>query len=413
MTLTRRQFHALSAATVVAPTFAASRQDAPIRVALIGMGVRMRGMMRRDFTKNGFETVCVCDVEEQRAIDAKKNVDEIQGSDVAVYSRHEDAIESEGVDAVVIATPDHWHANQIIDAARAGKHVYCEKPLTQTLRESQLCIEAVNGAGVVFQTGSQQRTEFGAKFINAAERVRAGMLGQILTVHVGVGDPARPCDLPAETPDASLDWDRWLGPAPARPYHSELSPRGVHGHFPAWRRYQEYAGGGLADMGAHHFDIAQWCLGRDGDGPIEWHPPTTAGAKRGAMAIYEDGVRLIHGGRSGLTIVGTKGVLNVDRGRIDSSPANLLTDPLPEGAEVLPRPKGHALDWLAAIRGESDSTSCPVEVGTSSVAICQLFNLVYRHGRSFHWDPANWRFTNSEDNQFLDVPRRIEYPLPG
>ena len=176
------------------------------------------------------------------------------------------------IDAVCIATPEHWHAIPAIEAMKAGKDVYCEKPLTLTLAEAKRCIDVARKYKRVFQTGSQQRSNVFGPFREAVEIIRSGRLGKIQTVTVGVGGPSKWCDLPAEELEPGLDWDLWLGPAPMRPYNSILSPRGVHKHFPDWRSYREYAGGGHSDMGAHHYDIAQWCLGMDESGPVEIIP---------------------------------------------------------------------------------------------------------------------------------------------
>ena len=413
----RRDFHRGAASAALAatlPTFGSRRSDPPVvRLAVIGPGKRGMNLMRGAFLGNGFQVVAVCDVDKNRLEAAKALADERQpNSKCFATTRHEVAMDRGDVDAVVIATPDHWHAHQILDAAKRHKHIYCEKPLTLTLREAQLVIPAVQKAGVVFQTGSQQRTEFGQKFVRACELIRNGRLGKVMTVHVGVGDPPVACALDAEDVESGLDWNRWLGAAPMRPYHSDLSPRGVHKHYPSWRRYWEYAGGGLADMGAHHFDIAMWALGRDGSGPVAVHPPHVKGATTGASVVFDDGVRIVHGGRSGATFVGTEGVLAVDRGRIGAEPQKLLEDPLADDAALLPRRKSHAQDWLQAIHG-GDPTTCPVEVGAGSVAICHLLNVAYRLRRSLRWDPVNWRFLDdAEANALCDYQRRDSFELP-
>ena len=126
---------------------------------------------------------------------------------------------------------------------------------------------------MVFQTGSQQRSEFGGHFRKAVEYVWNGRIGKLKTIRIGVGEPAVPCDLPTQDIPKGTDWDTGLGPAPERGYHEELCPKGVHKHFPAWRKYREYAGGQIADMGAHHFDIAQWALKMDGSGPTQIDSP--------------------------------------------------------------------------------------------------------------------------------------------
>lgn len=415
--LTRRDFHrgaATAALTAALPSFGTLSNDPPIvRLAVIGPGKRGMNLMRRAFLGNGFQVVAVCDVDKNR-LEAAKALAEKQQPNTTCFTTtsHVEAMDHPDVDAVVIATPDHWHTHQILDAAKRQKHIYCEKPLTLTLREAQQVIPAVNKAGVAFQTGSQQRTEFGQKFVQASELIRNGRLGEVMTVHVGVGDPPIACTLGAEEMEPGLDWDRWLGPAPMRAFHSDLSPRGVHAHYPSWRRYWEYAGGGLADMGAHHFDIALWALGRDGSGPVEVHPPHVADATTGASVVFDDGVRIVHGGRSGATFVGTKGVLSVDRDRIGTEPTKLLEEPLAEDATLLPRRASHAKDWLQAIHS-GNPTTCPVEVGASSVAICHLLNVAYRLRRELRWDPKNWRFLNDDEaNALCDYQRREGYELP-
>ena len=124
--------------------------------------------------------------------------------------------------------------------------------------------------------------------------------------------------------EPGLDWDRWLGPAPKRPYNSTLSPRGVHDHFPAWRSYREYSGGGMTDWGAHHFDIAQWGLGMDESGPVEIIPPEDEKSEKGVTFVYDNGVKLIHGGPGGACFIGEKGVILVNRGRLESHPQQAL-----------------------------------------------------------------------------------------
>ncbi|MCP3916800.1 MAG: Gfo/Idh/MocA family oxidoreductase [bacterium] len=415
---TRRQFLA-SAAALTAPavwTTPVRAQDgaAPadaIHIGVIGTGIRGRNLLPRFLDNAGYRVVAVCDVDATRRADAKRRVDEKYASrDCVPYLDYRELLTRADIDAVVIATPDHWHALQIVDACRAGKDVYCEKPLTLTLRESQVVIEAARAHDCIFQTGSQQRTEFGHKFVKAVEYVRAGRIGRVLNVNVGVGSAPRWCDLEPEELEPQLDWNRWLGPAPERPYNSVLSPRGVHGHYPQWRRYREYSGGHLADMGAHHFDIVQWALGADNKGPVRVVPPSDPSAERGAALVYADGTRLTHGGPSGATFIGTAGMIHVDRGRILSVPGKILEEELGESDESLPRMQNHQSDWLEAMRNRARPT-CDVEVGARSVAICQLMNIAYWHGRELTWNPTTWRFVEDHANAWLDYERRAGFEL--
>ena len=153
------------------------------------------------------------------------------------------------------------------------------------------------------------------EFRVASELARNGAIGKIKWIECSFGDPGIPCDLPEEPMEPGLDWNRWVGPAPMRPYNSILSPRGIHDHFPDWRNYREFGGGMVTDWGAHHLDIAQWALGMDESGPVKAIPPKDRKAKRGAQLIYEDGVRVIHKNGFGVDMFGTEGRIQVNRGR--------------------------------------------------------------------------------------------------
>ena len=393
---------------------AAIPPDEQVRLGVIGMGIRGRNLLRGSFFPHpGFRVLAVCDVDGNRLEDARRMVEEEQGEvSCTAYVDHRELLGRDDIDAVVIATPDHWHANQILDACAAGKDCYCEKPLTLTLREAQVVIEAVRRRDLVFQTGSQQRSEYEHRFVTACELVRNGRIGQVLNVNVGVAESPVWCTLPAEELEPGLDWDRWLGPAPERPYHSDLSPRGVHGHYPTWRSYREYSGGYLADMGAHHFDIAQWALRADTSGPVRVVPPVDSTWMYGASLVYADGTRLTHGGPNGTTFIGTDGLIHVDRGRLVSVPGNILETPLGEDDERLPRHANHATDWYECIRTRKRPI-CDVEVGARSVAVCHLMNIAYWERRELAWDPAAWTFgDDAAANAYLDYERRSGFGLP-
>ena len=427
--VTRRRFVAGAGAAVAAPMILTGRPWAmaqpaaaggaeveandSIPIALIGAGIRGRNMLRNAYLRDdNFRVVAVCDVDTTRREHYQNFVNEHYGNeDCAAYIDFHELLAREDLDAVVIATPDHWHANMILHACNAGKDIYCEKPLTLSLHEGKTVIEAVRKHNIVFQTGSQQRTEFGHKFVRACELVRSGKIGEVMSVNVGVREAPVWCELPEEAMEPGLDWDRWQGPVAARPYNSELSPRGVHNHYPRWRAYRDYCGGYLADMGAHHFDIAQWGLGKDGTGPVRIVPPQNPGQKHGAELVYADGVRLIHGGLSGTTFVGQNGVLAVDRGRINSVPGNILDTELGENDTTLPRHSGHANNWADCIHSREDPI-CSVEGGAGSAAICQLMNIAYFLGKEVGWDPENWRFDDEEANALMDYERREGYELP-
>ncbi|HOA51599.1 MAG: Gfo/Idh/MocA family oxidoreductase [Thermogutta sp.] len=426
--MTRREMVKLSAVGLTVPTIIArtalgsEERLAPserLTLGFIGMGKQNQYHLNAFLGMKDVHVVAVCDVDTTRRNFSRDKVNAKYGNeDCAAYNDYRELIARKDIDAVVIATPDHWHTHPIVDACKAKKHIYCEKPLTLTIAEAKLCIEVVNKYGVVFQTGSQQRS--GREFRTACEAVRNGRIGKIKQVYASVGGPSKWCDLPEEPMEPGLDWNLWLGQAPMRPYNSILSPRGMHDHFPAWRAYREYSGGGMTDWGAHHFDIAQWGLGMDDSGPVEIIPPEQPEKGTGVRFIYENGVELIHGGyegRGGVNFVGTDGVIYVDRGKLQSWPEEVVKEPLKESEKVrLYESPGHHRDWLNAIR-ENRQPICPVEVGARSVTVCHLGNLAYWTGKRLKWDPKNWRFVEpTEANEWLDgirrEPRRDPWQLP-
>ena len=322
-------------------------------------------------------------------------------------------IAREDIDAVLIATPDHWHAIPVIEACKAAKDVYCEKPLTLTIGEAQRCIQAVRKHKRVLQTGSQQRSSVFGPFRKACEFVRSGRIGKIKRVTVGVGGPSKWCDLPGEKLEPGLDWNLWLGPAPKRAYNSILSARGgISKPWPQWRRYREYSGGGQTDIGAHHYDIAQWGLGMDGSGPVEIIPPKDPSQGKGVKYVYANGVEMIHGGPSGITFHGTDGKLRIDRGHLSATPADAIKTPLSDKEVHLYKSPGHHRDWLNCIRNRKRPVA-DVEIGARSVTVCHLGNLAYWHGRKLKWDPKNWKFIGDDKaNEWLDYDRRDPWQLP-
>ncbi|MHC4377501.1 MAG: Gfo/Idh/MocA family protein [Planctomycetota bacterium] len=393
---------------------ASTRANNTIGLGVIGTGKRVFNLMGQLLGREDLRIVSVCDVDTTRREHVRAQVNDHYGNtDCTGFNDHREVLSQANVDAVLIATPDHWHAHQIIDACHAGKDIYCEKPLTLNLHEAHQVLRAVRRHDRVFQTGSQQRTEYGHKFAQAVEYVLNGRIGRLLNVNVGVGNPSTWCDLAEEEMEAGLDWDRWLGPAPERPFNAVLSPRGVHSHYPMWRLYREYSGGMMTDFGAHHFDIAQWGLDADQSGPVEIIPPQDDSDDRGAVLRYANGVEVIHGGPNGITFVGTDGLIHVDRGRLEAVPGNLFDEPLGEDAIRLPRPANHLTDWMDCIRSRQRPV-CDVEVGARSVAVCHLANLSYWNRRELRWDPTTWQFLGDEEaNGWRDYERRAGYELPS
>src|SRR5262245_61687815 len=227
--LTRRTFLKSAAIAAAAPTVfvkpaSAVAANEKLGLGFIGMGGMARGHLENVLGRQEVEVVALCDVVAERRDDVVKRVekryaDRIKSGaykGVKAYTDFRDLLAHKGLDAVVIATPDHWHHIPCVLAARAGKHIYCEKPLTHNIAEGRQIVNEVKKAKITFQTGSQQRTEFGGHFRKAVEYVWNGRIGKLKTIRIGVGGPARPCDLKGETKPDGTDWETWLGPAPER-----------------------------------------------------------------------------------------------------------------------------------------------------------------------------------------------------
>lgn len=387
-----------------------------LTLGFIGMGRQNSGLLNGFLHKRETQVVAVCEVDTtrrkhaQRTVEAyyAKQTDKGSFKGCVAYTDFRELVARQDIDGVVIATPDHWHALNVIAAADAGKDIYCEKPLSLTIAEARAMVNAVRRNQRVFQTGSMQRSS--REFLKACELVRNGRLGKIKTVIVGVGAPSKWCDLPEEPMEPGLDWNFWLGPAPLRPYNSVLSPRGVHDFFPNWRSYREYSGGMMTDWGAHHFDIAQWGLGMDDSGPVEIIPPDDPKATSGVRYLYATGVEMIHdSSRGGVKFIGTQGTIFVDRGRFQADPESLGQEPLGDQAIRLYASTDHLQDWLDCTRSRKRPI-CDVEIGCRSVTVCHLGNLAYWNHRRLKWDPAKEQFVgDAEANTWLDREKRAPW----
>jgi len=402
--MTRRKFIAgAAAATTLGPTMLTGRSwaqataNAQYGVLLIGAGKRATQLVNQFFGESRFRILAVAEVDTNRRNNFVDIVNKKYGNkDCLSVNDYREVLDDKRFDVVLNITPDHWHTLPAMQAAMLGKHIYCEKPLTLNIHESEQIIKAVRKYNVKFQTGSQQRTEFGGRFITACEYVLNGRLGKCELAECGSGDPAVPCDLPTEEMEAGLDWNLWQGQAPERGYNAILSPRGVHTHFPMFRQYEEYAGGILADLGAHMFDIAQWGLGKDRESPVKIIPPDNADAKGGAKMIYADGKTIVDVAKPfQLKFIGERGSITVDRGNISSEPADILKEPLTDKDIRLPRPKNHVVNFADSI-GTDTQPVCDVEIGSRSATLCHLANIAYDVREQLTFDPAAWRFTGNE-----------------
>jgi len=391
-----------------------------VTIGFIGTGKQSRGLSQGFLQLEGVRIIANADVDQQKREAYAKYVNDhyaektensgYKGMDS--YGDYKKLINRKDIDAVIVATPDHWHALICIDAMKAGKDIYCEKPMAHTVYEGRKMVEAARQYDRVFQTGSMQRSW--KDFRRACELVRNGLIGDVKTVRVNVGDPAISCDLPAEEQPAYLDWNGWLGPAQMRPYNSILSPPITFDGWPNWRKYWEYGGGGVTDWGAHMFDIAQWGLGMDDSGPVSLIPPATGGAIRGLKYEYANGVEMIHedfGRGYAVEFIGTNGTIRVSREFLEAEPANILMADIPSDGIQLYRSDNHYRNWIDCIHSR-EKPVCDVEIGQRTATVCNIGNIAYKLNKPLKWDPDEEKFINdSEANQWLTKTYRKPYKV--
>ena len=399
-----------------------------LTVGFIGTGNQANGLLGAFLSQKDVRVLAVCDVNTERRNAAKKRVDSsYENSECTAHNDFREIIERKDIDAVCIATPDHWHAIPTLAALRVGKDVYCEKPLTHNIHEAVEVMKAVAANQRVLQTGSMQRSM--KEFRIACALVQNGVIGKITHVECAFGGPPRPSDaLPTEPTPPGLDWDLWNGPAPLRGYNKALCPMTGFG---SWRSFREYGSGGVGDWGAHHLDIAQWGLGTDGSGPVE---VLAAAGKAGCRLVYADGVYVEHKGGFGVHFYGSNGEVLVNRGKFvlvvdgkivaQSGKYDGPAKPDPTAgpkratsteAEVqkaerayladakiqLYVSKNHISDFIECLKSRKKPVASEI-VGGHSAICCHLMNQSYYHNSGFKWDPAKCEFTGGTgDPQWL------------
>jgi len=423
----RRHFlKAASTLAVTAPFILPSRvwgaDVAPsdrLTIGFVGVGKQGQDLLG-NFLRQKAKVLAICDVDTTRREIAQKKVNKFyDNTDCKTYNDFRELIARKDINAVCIATPDHWHAIVMLAALRAGKDVYCEKPLTHNIHEAVEVLKAVPAHKRILQTGSMQRSM--KEFRVACELVRNGVIGKVQTVECSFGDPGRPCDLPEETMEPGLDWDRWCGPAPFRGYSPVLSPRGMPQGFPAWRDYKEYGSGAVGDWGAHHLDIAQWGLGMDDSGPVEVIPPEDPKAKRGCKLVYANGVTVEHKDGYGVVFHGTEGEVRVNRGKfaliVNGKTIAEFNDDKKKKGEAPPDTtcavevrkaenlyltnapiklyvsNQHITDFLTCVQSRKKPITSE-QVGARSAICCHLINQSYYHHAHLKWNPAKFKFTD-------------------
>ena len=393
-----------------------SQPSAANRITLGFIGVNWMGGGHLDMllTNKRVHTRAICDIDKDHLDKALAKA----GPDCKGYHDYRELLARPDIDAVVIATPDHWHALCAIHACEAGKDVYCEKPLSLTIREARAMVNAARRNGTVFQVGSQQRS--GSNFRLACELVRSGRIGKLQWAKVAIGEGPTCGHEPPQPVPPTLDWNTWLGPAP----WAEYTPKRCHVDF---RWLYDYSGGKMTDWGAHHNDIVQWGFGTDHTGPVKIEPisatfPTT-GLWNTATSFevkhtYANGLVLhtCSQGVNGVWFQGTDGWVEVNRGYLKTSDPAIEKEPLGAADVHLYRTSaedyaGHHDDWLNCIATRRRPI-CDVEIGARSAVICHLGNIALRTGKTIHWDPDKEIVTNDPSlNRWLANPYRAPWRI--
>lgn len=379
-----------------------------ISLGFIGTGKQGRGLINSFLGTNESRIVAISEVYKAKAqlalerikTNYEKNPQLGTYSEVPVYTDFRELLARKDVDAVVIATPDHWHAAMAVRAAEAGKDIYCEKPLALTVKEGRAMVDAARKYNRVFQTGSMQRSW--PEFRQAAELIRNGYIGEIKSIKVNVGPPPKPYDLPAESIPEGLDWNAWLGPNAPVAFNSELAPPTSKDVFPNWRNYREFGGGMVTDWGAHMFDIVQWALNMDDSGPEEVFAPD--GKEHPFLTYrYENGITMTHekwDWNNAILFTGTEGELRVQRKKIETTPASLATKIIGEAEKHVYKSENHYKDFFDAMRKRSKPI-CDVEIGHRTASVCNIGNIAYQLNRPLQWNPKKESFKNDKEANAL------------
>ncbi len=434
----RRHFlmtSACTAAGVALSTRAASAYSSVNeRPVFATIGLRNQGWHITSKSFKFADFVALADVDSNVLSENVAKVEKNQKKKPDAYKDYRDVLARKDIDAVMIATPDHWHTKIAVEAMRAGKDVYCEKPLTLTISEGKLIEQVVKETGRVFQVGTMQRTESDQRFLLAVALIKHGRIGKVTKVTCGInGMEASPVIPEASVPEG-LDWDFWLGPAPKVSYRALPKLREGYGggvplysnaHY-SFRNWHEYSGGKLTDWGAHHVDIACWAIGASDTGPSKVTPvsfklpveykdghPLVADQYNAATEFNirvqmpnEIEMIITSEGDNGILFEGTEGRFFVNRGKITGKPVEDLKDkPLPDGAiEEIYGGKvseNHTANFIDAMRSRKQPIS-DVWSHNRMLEICHLSNIAMRLSREVRWDPVRREIIGDDQaNSFL------------
>ena len=386
-----------------------SEKPADIRLGFIGMGRQSMFLLSGFIQIPGVEVLAGCDVYGIKRKRFEKRVKAFYAKagkkvKVETFEKYEDLLKNPDINAVIIAVPDHSHARIAIAALKAGKEVYLEKPMTFTIKEGQELVKCVRENNRILGIGSMQRSD--ANFQNAIKLVQSGAIGDVEKVNAYVGAPPKPYDLPEEPLPADLNWDLWLGPLTAKIHFNneldppiQIDPEVDEKIWGAWRWYTEMGGGFTTDWGAHMFDIAQWGLGMDKNGPVEISP---IGDGTEYMTFkYANGVVMTsepfdEKKTKGVKFWGKNGWIEVARGYFNASDPKLIPEKKEEVKGSYENNIPHQVNFVEAVRAHKDPC-VPVEVGHSSCTVCTLGNIACQLKRTIKWDPAKQEFIEDTD----------------
>lgn len=382
-----------------------------IGIGFIGTGLIAKGHLASFPGMKEVQPIVVCDVKPVQLRRARERLADEGYADIAATPLYEEVIGNPDVGVVCVATPDHWHAALAIEAMKAGKDVYVEKPMTLTIEEGKAVEEAQKKYGRVLQVGSQQRSS--VYFRIAANLVRNGMIGDVREIYCNLGTfPQPPAQETIEPVPEGFDYDRWLGPTP----FYEYSHNRVVGKFKGgWRCYWDYGSRKHGDIGAHGYDIVQWALGQDHSGPVAFIPRGFEGATHHHFK-YGNGITVWRDmepeSKHQIRFIGSKGEVRVGRGRIESTPDTLVRHRFTDTDETVYESKSHRGNFIDCVQSRKP-TICPATVGHRSGTVCQLAAIAERMGRPVRWDPDAQQIVGDKKAAAMqDRPRRAGYELP-
>jgi predicted dehydrogenase len=381
-----------------------------VRIGVIGLGQQANNLIGSFSRIPGVQVIAGADVygiKRQRFEQKVKEYNQSKNikAEVVTYKDYRAILDRKDIDAVIIATPDHWHALIALDSCDAGKDIYQEKPITFTIKEGLKVAEAVRKANVIFATGSQQRSD--RNYQHTVNMVHRNALGKLTKVWAYVGPGPDPYNLPEETIPADLDWKQWLGPLKFVHYHSflnppiSLDPPKNETYWAKWRYFKETGGGFTCDWGAHNFDIGQWGLGKDHSGPVKIVPPGYQDSEY-LTFVYDNGLEMVNRPYDekktlGIKFWGEDGWIEVSRGSIAASDPSLL--PAKEeaaDADKYEKSPLHLENFIQAVKSRRDPI-VPVEIGQRTATTCILGTIALELKRPVRWSPEAQYFINDPE----------------